>query len=633
MASTAAREGPATRDPRLLDGQITFACWYVGDELRVLPLTGRAAVSIGRRRGAEIRLDDRAEVSGHPELRYAAPGWELCFAPEGPSTPGAAREHGTARFLRPGDHVDFGRCTLWVFEDLPYDEQRPTWALEVLDGPERGDVIALAGRELIGRAGASIALRDGKLSRRHLELFCCGREVLVAHDCLSRNGSRVNGERLERDLERLRSGDVLAVGDTRLRVIRHSSGGLEGKLTAVPAAFHEAARLLLVEGDDSERAPEQPAGGPQGSVGLPNTELVRRRPSSVAPLSALLRLGRRLGRKRSIVLLALLVSTVAGLTLRAELTIPAEVVLRPKNLFLLRAPFSGFVKAVSAGQAGRVLAGACVVRFDDRERVLRRALIRARIRQARIRQQLIAQRSGRDELRVAALQVEEAQLAQNVVTRQAEDLRRKLREGLATADEVARAERAAEDARSAESVHVARLRQLKAGGRHEDRQVIEAEVSKLEAEEKALGDQLAAACVRAPFAGQLVLPPTVDLSGRFVPSGEVIAALHGDGPFEARLQIHERDVEPLSVGQPVKLRIAGVPSKEYLGPLASLATSAGETGSEGKGLTAVAYLEDPERQLRAGLRGHAKVYCGKRRLAELALRRLLGHLRVDLLRW
>lgn len=93
----------------------------------------------------------------------------------------------------------------------------PPARLEVLDGPLAGQRLPLGEEETVGRgAGASLALPDAEASRRHLRLRQRA-GVVTVEDLGSKNGSRLNRRRLRRT-RRLRPGDELTVGTTRLRL-------------------------------------------------------------------------------------------------------------------------------------------------------------------------------------------------------------------------------------------------------------------------------------------------------------------------------------------------------------------------------------------------------------------------------
>jgi predicted component of type VI protein secretion system len=76
---------------------------------------------------------------------------------------------------------------------------------------------ALGERTTVGRdPDADITIDDEAVSWHHLEIESRG-GVLMATDLDSRNGTALNGERLDRS-RRLRNGDVLTVADYRLEV-------------------------------------------------------------------------------------------------------------------------------------------------------------------------------------------------------------------------------------------------------------------------------------------------------------------------------------------------------------------------------------------------------------------------------
>jgi len=93
--------------------------------------------------------------------------------------------------------------------------ERPQWQIRVLDGPLRGSVHPLGDRLSIGRAGScDLQLLQPGVSRQHahVALDAEGRYVVV--DMVSRNGTFVDGRRVER--QALRPHAVVRVGETQL---------------------------------------------------------------------------------------------------------------------------------------------------------------------------------------------------------------------------------------------------------------------------------------------------------------------------------------------------------------------------------------------------------------------------------
>ncbi len=133
-------------------------------------------------------------------------------------------------------------------------ERRGTPFLLYRDGDDRQVIVALGEdrpRLTIGRSPRNdVALRwDGEVSRLHAQLERVGGDWLVTDDRLSRNGTYVNGERLQ-TRRVLRAGDVIQTGDTQLAFMSPAGGSISATLTAaLPAAAPEltpAQRRVLV---------------------------------------------------------------------------------------------------------------------------------------------------------------------------------------------------------------------------------------------------------------------------------------------------------------------------------------------------------------------------------------------------
>jgi hypothetical protein len=95
-----------------------------------------------------------------------------------------------------------------------------------VDGELRGQVVLDGERIVLGRGSAcDVLVEDDAVSNDHLELSRHGGAVL-ATDLDSRNGTRLNGRRLDRPT-RLRHGDTLVLGKTRLQLVLPPVAGTE----------------------------------------------------------------------------------------------------------------------------------------------------------------------------------------------------------------------------------------------------------------------------------------------------------------------------------------------------------------------------------------------------------------------
>jgi hypothetical protein len=95
------------------------------------------------------------------------------------------------------------------------DVEGPRWQLRVLDGPLRGVIHLLGDRLSIGRAGTNeLQLAHDVVSRQHAHVADDGQGRHVLVDLVSRNGTFVDGRRVERQV--LRPHAVVRIAETEL---------------------------------------------------------------------------------------------------------------------------------------------------------------------------------------------------------------------------------------------------------------------------------------------------------------------------------------------------------------------------------------------------------------------------------
>lgn len=95
------------------------------------------------------------------------------------------------------------------------------------NGPLAGQRFEVTGTLIVGRqAGCNVVLDDQRVSRRHAAFIVAGERCEVV-DLGSRNGTFVNGQRVERCV--LKAGDALQVGGTLFRYGEKPAFGLHGQ--------------------------------------------------------------------------------------------------------------------------------------------------------------------------------------------------------------------------------------------------------------------------------------------------------------------------------------------------------------------------------------------------------------------
>lgn len=99
---------------------------------------------------------------------------------------------------------------------LPLPYKRKLF-VKILTGSQRGNLIPFQqGRVVLGREG-DIRIPDRRASRKHAVIEAISRENIYIRDLMSRNGTYVNGVRVQ--MYKLKAGDIIRLGDTDLEFL------------------------------------------------------------------------------------------------------------------------------------------------------------------------------------------------------------------------------------------------------------------------------------------------------------------------------------------------------------------------------------------------------------------------------
>jgi biotin carboxyl carrier protein len=166
------------------------------------------------------------------------------------------------------------------------------------------------------------------------------------------------------------------------------------------------------------------------------------------------------------------------------------------------------------------------------------------------------------------------------------------------------------------------LKIVRNGARPEELSMAEAEIRKLEAKAKFLEDQISASQIKSPIAGTVT-----SLS-----SGGSLLSVANLDTMRALIEVSEKDLDVLGKGLPVKLKIRSYPFLSFWGRVAKISQTAELDGSK-RIFPVTCKIENKNHLLKSGMSGHAKVYCGKRKLFSLLSRRIVRYLRVEVWSW
>jgi putative peptide zinc metalloprotease protein len=234
---------------------------------------------------------------------------------------------------------------------------------------------------------------------------------------------------------------------------------------------------------------------------------------------------------------------------------------------------------------------------------------------------------------VSRQSVEQAEHETAVLERDVEEARAAARMALSDDSAEARKERdvAAQEFSRAEG----RLRVLLAGSRAEEIKAADAEIARLHAERAYLGQQLALARVVSPSAGVVATPRLKERRGERVSKGDLIAGVYDESTVTAEIMVSEKEISDVRVGQTVLVRARALPDKTFTSRITAIAPVAIDDprGLGSRMVRVMTDIDNGPRLLKPEMTGAAKIYAGRRRIFELATRRIARYVRVEFWSW
>lgn len=218
------------------------SCWASGSEADAVYEFDQTRITIGRGRGADVRLPHRAVSQRHATIEHGRGGYSIVDheTTNGVTVQGARIVPGRAKPLRDGDRIELGGFTIVFAANVPIATAtsqertaslarrlardsldadatlRPT--LTILNGPDEEKAFRLPAppaRFVLGRGETcDVTLDDADLSREHAELEV-GLDGVTLRDLGSKNGVYVGDRKIDERL--LDDRDEIQLGNTVLR--------------------------------------------------------------------------------------------------------------------------------------------------------------------------------------------------------------------------------------------------------------------------------------------------------------------------------------------------------------------------------------------------------------------------------
>jgi len=233
------------------------------------------------------------------------------------------------------------------------------------------------------------------------------------------------------------------------------------------------------------------------------------------------------------------------------------------------APLPGRIARVAVAEGAQLAAGDVLVEFE--QEVERAALAAAEAEVIGAAAQLArAVRGSRSEDVKAALADADSAAARAALSRGVADrLPQAGAGGAATADEVERAARQADIDAAAARAAEARRAAIVAGSRREDVQAARAQLTAAEARRDQARAALDRLTVRAPIAGE-VLQVKYRAGEYYQPGAEPLLVLGDTRALRVRMDVDERDVARVALGDLATLRVSALPGRDLTGKVVEL---------------------------------------------------------------
>ena len=199
-----------------------------------------------------------------------------------------------------------------------------------------------------------------------------------------------------------------------------------------------------------------------------------------------------------------------------------------------------------------------------------------------------------------------------------------------------------------------KLKVLQNGTRLEEVDQTKAEITSLQAQQRFLHGQIVRAEIRSPVDGVVATPELElkEMAGQVVQKGALIAKVFELRKLTVEIAVPESEIADVKVGQKVALKVRAYPNQTFNGAVISVATSAlaenstRETGSlipvthaasattaPARTILVTTEIDNDSLLLKPGMTGHAKVFCGPRRVIDIMTRRLARTVRVEFWSW
>lgn len=342
------------------------------------------------------------------------------------------------------------------------------------------------------------------------------------------------------------------------------------------------------------------------------------------------RLGRAIGRgltgmtwKGAVKLAVGVAAIVAAAAIPWPLKVQGPVEIKALERASVRPEVSGQLSEVLVREGETVQAGDVVARLDRSELDAKLAMNRSQIEKAEAELNLLLDGPEREQVAKANERVKAARAEVVHLESRYERLGRLRDEGLVATDLYEQVHKELKISQGQLRAALDEATLVARGARPGQIEAARADVSRLQTQAGDLMRQIAACELRAPISGVVVTPNLSEKVGTHVPAGGELLALADVSEMEPEIQIVEREIGDVAVGQPVRFKLAAYPGRTFNGTVREVSPVAEPDPLGQATFRVTASVEGGTDLIRPGMTGSAKISCGRMPLGRLLVRRVL----------
>ena len=349
-------------------------------------------------------------------------------------------------------------------------------------------------------------------------------------------------------------------------------------------------------------------------------------------------------------------ATLVLLFVRVELKIKGAFDVLPLHNADVRAGAEGIIQEIHVTEGQTVREGELIASLFDRDVRAELEKTTAAIAEAKAKLRLLVAGPRPEEIEQARIEVaksaESIQFAKSRVERDT----KLSAENLVSKQELENSEANLAVRKSEAATAKSKLDVLLAGSRPEEIEAMKEAIVSLETQRRYLDAQLLLTRVVSPADGVIATPARqlIMMKHQLVKKGDLIAKVFDLKTITAEMVVSESDIGDVKVDQKVLLKVRAYPEKTFYGKVKSIAIAAqggpssivSATGQSGNAsasstrnalsprmVTVTTEIENGDLLLKPDMSGHAKVFCGERRLLDIVTRRIARTVRVEFWSW